>query len=62
MGGDGLWDELWYSGIPIFFPLRSWGVVMPELVLMYMDWWRKKREGKTGIAMKGGLSWFRVRT
>lgn len=35
---------------------------MPAFLLMYMDWWRKKREGKTGIAMKGGLSEFSVRT
>lgn len=59
---SGKFNLLWYSGTPIFLPFRSWGVEMPECLLMYMDWWRKKREGKTGIAMNGGLSELSVRT
>jgi len=47
--------------MPILFPLKSSGFKIPASLLTYIDWWRKKRDGKTGIAINGGLSWFSVK-
>ena len=49
---------IWYSGTPMRLPLRSSGLRMPLFAETKMQEWRKKRDGNTGMAMKGGLSVF----
>jgi hypothetical protein len=44
-----------YSGVPTRLPLKSAGALIPESVLMKMQEWRKKREGKTGRPTKTEL-------
>jgi hypothetical protein len=47
---------IWYSGTPMRLPLSCSGLVMPLFAETKMHEWRKKREGKTGMAMNGGFS------
>ena len=47
---------IWYSGTPTRLPFRSSARRMPLFAEMKMHEWRKKREGKTGMAMNGGFS------
>ena len=47
---------IWYSGTPTRLPFRSCGLRMPLFGLTKMHEWRKKRDGKTGMAMNAGSS------
>jgi hypothetical protein len=47
---------IWYSGTPKRLPTRSFGSRMPLFAETKMQEWRKKRDGKTGMAMNAGSS------
>ena len=47
---------IWYSGTPNRLPIRSFGSRMPLWAETKMQEWRKKRDGKTGMATNAGSS------
>src|SRR3954468_19523381 len=46
---------IWYSGTPTCLPFSSSGRRIPLFAETKMHEWRKKRDGKIGMAMNGGL-------
>ena len=44
---------IWYSGAPMRLPIRSFGSRMPGAGVDVDAEWRKKRDGKTGMATNG---------
>ena len=46
-----------YSGLPTRLPIRSFGSRTPLFVETKIPLWRNDRDGKIGIAIKGGSSW-----